>query len=181
MTENSLTYSSRAYARPPYWNAKIRSKNLINHTEEENSPIYQRQVKLNYDTNQQSESNEIPSFQLQISEKIIHRRSPPTLHHRLTIRMLKIGIEKIQEMNNHFHRNESYTLRASANLTTLPISEQNSILIDESVTHPKENLPYDPTSTYVVSNIPRLIPFNSKSRERSTDTGTQYSVGFNIQ
>ena len=134
-------------------------------TEEENSPIYQRQVKLNYDTNQQSESNETPSFQLQISEKIIHRRSPPTLHHRLTITMLKIGIEKIQEMNNHFHRNESYIPTASANLTTLPISEQNFILVDESVTHPKMNLPY------VVSNIPRLISFNSKC---STHTGTQY-------
>jgi hypothetical protein len=111
------------------------------YTEEENSPSYQRQVKLNYDTNQQSESNEIPSFQLQISEKIIHRRSPPTLHHRLTIRRLKIGIEKIQEMNNHFLRNESYIPTVSANLTTLPISEQNSILVDESVTHLKETCP----------------------------------------
>ena len=107
-------------------------------TEEENSPIYQRQVKLNYDTNQQSESNEIPSFQLQISEKIIHRRSPPTLHHRLTIRMLKIGIEKIQETNNHFHRNESYTSTASAKFDdNSHIFEQNFILVDESVTHPR--------------------------------------------
>ena len=111
-------------------------------TEEENSPIYQRQVKLNYDTNQQSESNEIPSFQLQISEKIIHRRSPPTLHHRLTIRMLKIGIEKIQETNNHFHRNESYTSTASAKFDdTSHIFEQNFILVDESVTHPEEHCP----------------------------------------
>ena len=86
--------------------------------------------------------------------------------------MLKIGIEKIQEMNNHFDRNESYIPTASENLTTLPISEQNSILVDESVTHPKMNLPY------VVSNIPRLISFNSKC---STHTGTQYSVGFNIR
>ena len=115
---------------------KIKIQDLINYTEEENSPIYQRQVKLNYDTNQQSESNEIPSFQLQISEKIIHRRSPPTSHHRLTRRMLNIGIEKIQEINNHFHRNESYIPTANENLTTLPISEQNSILVDESVTHP---------------------------------------------
>ena len=37
---------------------------------------------------------------------------------------------------------------------------------------PKRNLPY------VVSNIPRLISFNSKC---STHTGTQYSVGFNIR
>jgi len=52
--------------------------------------------------------------------------------------MLNIGIEKIQEINNHFHRNESYIPTANENLTTLPISEQNSILVDESVTHPKE-------------------------------------------
>ena len=152
MTEKSLTNASVQETTTSFiLECKIKIQELAHSHWRRNLPTYQRQVKLNYGTNQQSEFNEIPSFQLQISEKIIHWRSPQTLHHRATRRMLKIGIEKIQEMNNHFHRNESYTLRASANLTTLPISEQNSILIDESVTHPKETCPIlrPPTSCQI--------------------------------
>jgi hypothetical protein len=89
--------------------------------------------------------------------------------------MLKIGIEKIQEMNNHFHRNESYTLRASANLTTLPISEQNSILIDESVTHPKEK-PALPTSCQIFQDW-----FLSTANVALTPALSTHSVGFNIR
>ena len=61
-----------------------------------------------------------------------------TKHFFTTRRILKIGIEKIQETNNHFHRNESYTSTASAKFDdTSHIFEQNFILVDESVTHPR--------------------------------------------
>ena len=65
-----------------------------------------------------------------------------TKHFFTTRRILKIGIEKIQETNNHFHRNESYTSTASAKFDdTSHIFEQNFILVDESVTHPEEHCP----------------------------------------